>query len=396
MINGTDAHNAPPAVKSRRFITIVTIGHFFNDGAANFLPGVLPLVLVAIGQPLSLAGVLMGALALGQICQPLIGWLADTRGGRAYVPLGLLMTSVGGGLVPITQNLGQLIAVLLLVSLGSALYHPPSLALVRSETVKDARNSGFYMAIFFVGGELGRGFWPTIASIVTVTLGYEYLWLIVIPGLLWLPILFRHMPVLPRKQAQQRVEHARRPLLAPVASLISFRVVLSFSTVAASAYIPALWYLNGGSTVGGAALITAMITVGAFGNIIGGSIADRFGLKNVLYSSFICIAVLSVAYTFTHGVWSFVIAAMLGMAIFFPSTTAVMIGQDIFPNSATMGTGIALGLAGGIGALCLILIGAVISDAQIVLVFYLVGILALAALVVVYFMPLSRQHDART
>ena len=37
--------------------------HFLNDGAANYLPGVLPAVLVSMGLSVSLAGTLMAALA---------------------------------------------------------------------------------------------------------------------------------------------------------------------------------------------------------------------------------------------------------------------------------------------------------------------------------------------
>src|SRR5699024_6797987 len=86
--------------------------HLLNDGASNYLPGVLPAVLATLGEPVKLAGVLVTALTIGQILQPITGRLADRLGGRSLVILGLTMTSIGGGLLGIIESTWMLIILL--------------------------------------------------------------------------------------------------------------------------------------------------------------------------------------------------------------------------------------------------------------------------------------------
>lgn len=57
--------------------------HFLNDGSANYLPGVLPAVLLALHEKTALAGSVMAALLVGQTLQVPSGWWADRVGGRA-------------------------------------------------------------------------------------------------------------------------------------------------------------------------------------------------------------------------------------------------------------------------------------------------------------------------
>lgn len=52
------------APRDRRRLISMSWAHLLNDGAANYLPGVLPAILVALGQPVT-------------------GWLADRTGDAA-------------------------------------------------------------------------------------------------------------------------------------------------------------------------------------------------------------------------------------------------------------------------------------------------------------------------
>ncbi len=171
----------------------------------------LPAVLVAVHQPVQMAGVLIASLTIGQALQPLLGWVADRVGGRWLVVLGLLLSSAGGALLGVTHNLAMLIVLLLMIGLGSALFHPQALAGVRS--LLHGRQ-GLPTSVFLVGGELGRGMWPVAASLVATHLGLEYLWIIAIPGLVTAVLLLRWAPELPaRPRAAGAIrwrEHRRR------------------------------------------------------------------------------------------------------------------------------------------------------------------------------------------
>lgn len=53
---------------STRYVRLGSLSwlHFLNDGSANYLPGILPVVLITLHVSVSLAGTVMSALLIGQ------------------------------------------------------------------------------------------------------------------------------------------------------------------------------------------------------------------------------------------------------------------------------------------------------------------------------------------
>ncbi|MHB1491787.1 MAG: MFS transporter [Cellulomonas sp.] len=368
---GTTADEEPRGgrgVPGRKFLGL-TWAHLLNDGAANYLPGVLPVVLISVRQPIQMAGVLIASLTIGQALQPLLGWVADRVGGRWLVALGLLLSSAGGALLGVTHSLGVLIVLLLMIGLGSALFHPQALAGVRS--LLQGRR-GLPTSVFLVGGELGRGIWPVAASLVAAHLGLEYLWIIAIPGLVTVALLFRwapDLPARPRAVGAIRWREHRRPL-ALLLGYSGTRALTSFGVVT---FLPILWHVRGGSLVTGASIITTVIVAGVVGNLAGGHLSDRFGRRPVLVISALATAALILPVAYLHGPAVWVAAALLGPAMFLTASPTVLIGQDIFPENRSMGSGIALGLANGVGALLVLAMGLLISDVTVIRVFWVLA-----------------------
>jgi FSR family fosmidomycin resistance protein-like MFS transporter len=364
-----------PASSEGRRLLGLSWAHLLNDGAANYLPGVLPAVLVSLHDPVRMAGVLIAALTIGQALQPVTRWLADRVGGRALVVTGLTISSLGGGLFGVAHSTVVLVLLLLAVGVGNALFHPQALAGVR--TLVRSRQ-GLLTSAFLVGGELGRGIWPTAASLVVAHLGLGYLWLVGLPGLATVPLLARVAPRMPAKKGpRQRVEwrHHRRPM----AVLVAYRSVRALAIYALSTFIPILWHLHGGSLVSGASIITVMLVVGVVGNLYGGHLADQIGRRAVLVASSVATAALIIPVIYLHGVWIWVTAAPLGIAVFMTMSSTILIGQDIFPENRSMGSGIALGLANGIGALLVLAIGQTIGNGDLSTALWAIVVLTAAS-----------------
>ncbi len=363
----------------------LTWAHLLNDGAANYLPGILPAVLVSLHEPLQLAGSLVAALTIGQALQPVVGWVADRVGGRSLIVGGLLLSSAGGALLGVAHSLVLMILLLLLIGLGSALFHPQALAAVRS--MLHGRR-GLMTSMFLVGGEIGRGIWPTIASLVATELGLGYLWVIAVPGLATVALLFRWAPKLPPRPrtggAVRWAEHGR-----PMSLLIAYRGTRALATFGLATFIPIMWHVRGGSPVAGASIITTMIVVGVVGNLWGGYLADRLGRRPVLVASAVATTILILPVVHMRGPAVWVAAGLLGIALFSTASTTVLIGQDMFPENRSMGSGIALGLANGIGALLVLVIGFLVSDRDVVTVFWLLAALSLASVLAAMALPKS-------
>ncbi len=353
-----------------RLLTL-TWSHLLNDGASNYLPGVLPAVLISLHDPVRMAGGLMATLIAGQTFQPVSGWLADRLGGRSLVIAGLFLTSLGGSLLGVAHSTNSLIALLFVIGVGSSLFHPQALAGVRSTLW--ARH-GLVTSVFLVGGELGRGLWPTVASFMVSNFGLRGLWVMGIPGLLTLPLLRHAAPRLATAPRQQRIRwrNHRREL----SLLLGYSSIRALATYTLVTFVPISWHLRGGSLVGGATIITTMITLGVVGNLWGGHMADRLGRRPILVASALGVALLTPPMAYLGGAWLWIFAAPLGATLFLSASSTILIGQDIFPENRSMGSGMALGFTNGIGAFFVFLIGLRVSNQDVSMVFWLVGALS--------------------
>jgi len=327
--------------------------HFLNDGAANYLPGVLPAVLLAHQLDRGLAGAVMTALLAGQMLQPATGWLADHLGGRSLVIAGVLGTSLGGACLGLAPSTETLIALLVVMGITNSLFHPQAIAAARRV---GGPRQGFSMALFLVGGEVGRGIWPLLASLVVVSVGLRGLWLLTIPALVCVPMLWRQVPLLaPRADDARPIDW--RAHRGPAVRLVAFSLLRAFAVFGTTTFLPLLWQSRGHSLVAGAGTISVMLVVGMVGNVGGGHLADRVGTRRVLIGSSVAAALLLAAFLLYHGILLWLLLGALGMTLFATLPLSIVIAQTLFPENRSFGAGLALGLSNGLGALALIPLG---------------------------------------
>ena len=324
-------------------------GHLLNDGSANYLPGILPALLIGLNEPVTMAGTFMAALIFLQSLQPFSGLLAGRLGGKGLILLGLALSAGAGALLGFAHDLWIVVALLALIGVGNTLFHPQALAAVRAlgGTGKGAR-----MSVFLVGGELGRGVWPSFASLLVVSHGLAALWVTAVPAALTLPLLARWAPSMPKREPTSPRIHWRGKI-GPAGALVGFASMRSLSTLGIVTFVPILWHQRGGGLVAGASIITTLLVVGILGNIAGGQIADRFGLRVPMIAASIATAGLIIALPGASGVWLWAVAGVLGIALFSTLPMTVLIGQNIFTENHALGSGIALGLSNAIGATAL-------------------------------------------
>ncbi|HVA69366.1 MAG TPA: MFS transporter [Candidatus Binataceae bacterium] len=362
----------------------ISWAHFLNDGASNYLPAVLPAVLVTMHIPVALVGVVMAALLAGQVLQPLCGLVADRLGGRSLVLIGVAASTLGGALIGIAPSYSILICVLLAVGMGGAVFHPQALAVVRQ--IGFGSRQGLFLSTFLVGGELGRGLWPMLASLIVVHFGLHALIVLALPTLFTLPLVIKEMPsVHARTNAAPRLSlnHHGRPL----AILVGYSGLRAAVTYSLTTFLPLMWAEKGGSLVGGASLITTLLTAGIFGNLAGGHLSDRFSRKSVVIATSILSAVLLVILLLVQGPILWVILGLLGMAMFATFPLQVLIAQDILPDNRALGSGLALGFSNGIGAAAMMLFGPVAARWGIPFVLWSNVGLAIAAVAAATFLP---------
>jgi FSR family fosmidomycin resistance protein-like MFS transporter len=354
--NGARRSTAPTA------LLFMSWAHFLNDGASNYLPGVLPAVLAGFHIPVALVGTVMAALLIGQALQPFCGWPADEVGGRSFVLIGMAGSAVAAALVGVAPGYWSLLGVLLLVGIGNAMFHPQALAAIRElATLHGTGRHGLFMSTFLVGGELGRGTWPVVASLAVVALGLKSLVILALPAILTLPFIGYQLPILAgrrHRDVPKRVWWRRRRELGALISYASVRATVMYSL---TTFLPLMWVERGGSLIGGASLVTTLLTVGIVGNLGGGHLADRFGQHAVIVGATVMSALFLSLFLLTTGPALWFILALLGVTLFATIPLQILIGQDILPENRSFGSGLALGFSNGLGAFAMIVLG-VLAD----------------------------------
>ncbi|MCY0903219.1 MAG: MFS transporter [Firmicutes bacterium] len=363
--------------EAKSHLGLLTWAHFLNDGSSNYLPGVLPAILIALHEPVAAAGTLMAALLIGQALQPLTGILSDRVGGKSIFIFGLLGSAIGGAMIGFSREVWLLVLFLFMIGIGNSLFHPQALAIVRAAAAR--KRQGLSLSAFLVGGELGRGLFPVLTSWIVVALGLPFLFLIAVPTLITVPFLFKNAPRLDVKKRVSGDRIAWRKHLGPMWFLIGFASLRSLMSYGIVTYMPVLWHDRGGALVVGASIVTTVLVVGIVGNLLGGHLADRFGRRPLLIASSVLGAALLPLMVVVGGAWLWVCAGALGIALFSTSPVTVLMGQDIFPENRSLGSGIALGLANGIGAMLVFASGQFVSAIGIHGILLAVGLCGLVA-----------------
>jgi FSR family fosmidomycin resistance protein-like MFS transporter len=372
----------------------LTWAHFLNDGAANFLPGVLPAILVALGIDLKLVGTVMAALLVCQALQPVFGWLADRWGGRAFIVVGVVAGATAGALVGLVPNYWSLIVVLVLLGTANAMFHPQALACVRQVT---SHGFAFAMSVFLVGGELGRAIWPLLAGLAVTHFGLRALWLLALPAVFTLPLIVGKTPpvrshTMQERQCARKAKYDKTAMIALLA-LVAYCTLHAVLLYSLSTFLPLLWSAEGGSLIGGATTVTVLLTVGNLGNLAGGYLADRLGRRFLVgVAAALCAFLLGLFLMGTSPI-RWVSLGALGLAAFSTMPVRVLIAQDILPDNHCLGSALALGFSNALGALAVMAFGPIAVRWGIDSVLWLNVILSAISVVAVPLLPEESLED---
>ncbi len=370
----------------------LTWAHFLNDGAANFLPGVLPAILVGLHIKLKWVGTVMAALLVCQALQPAFGWLADCLGGRTFIILGVGAGAAAGALVGLAPNYWTLVIVLLFLGVANAMFHPQAMAGVRQVT---QRGFAFSMSVFLVGGELGRAIWPLLAGLVVTRFGIAALWLLAVPTVLTLPLIIKDTPqVKCHPSLAQRCVTGAGCDKAALFALVAYCTLHAMLLYSLSTFLPLLWIAHGGSLVGGATTVAVVLAVGNLGNLAGGYLADRLGRRRLVSAAAALSALLLGAFLLASHLERWLFLGALGLAAFSTMPARILIAQDILPDNHCLGSALALGFSNALGALAVVVLGPMAARWGIDSVLWLNVALSAISIAAVPFLPEESFEDA--
>jgi FSR family fosmidomycin resistance protein-like MFS transporter len=354
-------------------VFLLGLGHFTVDIYANILPPLLPIFKNLYSLSYAATAGLTSLFAVtSTLIQPIFGFIADRYGKKWIAAVGVAWISVFMCMLGIAPGYAAIVAIVTFAGVGSAMYHPQGAAMVPKVS---GDRKGLGVSIFAAGGSIGYSIMPLIAVMIVGWFGLHSLPLLIAPGLIVSYMIYRYAPNMEEDCARNRIDlrQVAQGMARVKSSLASLIMVVSLRSWVCSgmlAFIPLYFALQfkGWNFMGvdmtyiapGITLFIFLIS-NAIGGIIGGSLSDKYGKKQVLVTSLFA----SIPFFFLAFVCPVILAwpliAMAGGLVYMSYPGTIIQAQEMLPRTQGMAGGLILGFANGVGGL-LVLVTGVISD----------------------------------
>jgi len=370
------------------------MAHAVDDVYQGLVPACVPYFVLDRHYGYVAASGLSLAATLGSALPQLVAGLVVDRYSVSWMAgTGVALAGIGAGLSGIAPGYPLTWLLLLLSGVGVAMFHPAAGKAARQAALEGAGAAGgaaggaAAMSIFAAGGNVGFFLAPVLATPALDALGLAATALFIPPAVLAGFVLVRR---------QQRARSAPPPTMVaghdrwrPFLLLTVIEITRSVNFFGASTFIEFHWitHLHASRPMAGAAL-TCFLLGGVAGTLLGGRIADRFGLtRTVLAGNAAAIPALIALRACPSAGIALVAALAAGATIRIPFSVLVKLGQDYLPRRPGTAAGVTLGLAVSAGGLAAPAFGAVAAAHGTQAVFTLLCLLPVPAVALSLFLP---------
>jgi MFS transporter, FSR family, fosmidomycin resistance protein len=376
----------PSFLRDQRYLANA-FGHFTIDILNSTVPLLLAVFSVSLGLSNAAIGFIVTIYTFGNsLMQPLFGWAADKYGSRWLGIGGILWMALFYSLAAISPGWWAILF-LTVTGLGSAAYHPQGA--VRAGQV-DLRLVATGTAYFFLFGQLGLGIGPAVAGGMIEVWGRSSLLILAGINVLAAIWLWRSPPREETEHQHVPAETQRTALRFGLGALVLFAVLLfTRGTVQSTTntFLPKyLQDIGWSPAVYGVAL--SMLMIGsAFGTVIGGSMADRFGRRKIVAGSMFLATIPLWIYLDTTGLVFFALVFLIGLLTGSGFAVTVVMAQAMMPGKKALASGLVLGFIFASGAIGAAIAGWVSDQIGLALVLQDMALLALVSGVCALLLP---------
>ncbi|MCL6456902.1 MAG: MFS transporter [Gorillibacterium sp.] len=374
-----------------RILFAISFVHLLNDSIQAVIPAMNRIFLNSMHLNFTQIGFITFCLNItASIIQPLIGMYSDRKPFPWLLPLGMLSTLSGMLLLALTHSYPLVLVSVILVGLGSAVFHPES---SRVASMAAGKRRGLAQSIFQVGGNGGQALAPLFTLFILVPLGQ--------PGTIWFTLVAGTAVIIQiyvaRWYGEQIAIRNRKPKLARVrivskqrkkqiGSALSILILLVFirSWYHASIlnYYPSFVIEHlGVSEKAAQYFLFAFLASGAAGTFLGGPLADRFGKRNVLFLSMLGSAPFALALPYAPPILALVLLLIIGFILLSSFSVSVVYAQELIPGKIGTVSGLITGLAFGLGAVGAVALGRMIDLTSLSLVMKVCAFLPLLGII---------------
>ncbi len=339
-------------------LLLVTLSHFCVDSYATLLAPLLPLLRANLELSLAQTGFLGTIVSICNISQPLMGIWADRMARRWLVVGGLALATIFAPLMGIATNYLSLVGILAMGGIGVAAFHPQVFSLAGELS---APHRSFGLALFIFGGTLGLGLAPLWAPTYTNYFGLEALPYVSIPGLLFLLLLLRFIPLDNPNFADGQSNAQWRNLgdqVGPLCLITAIVILRSVTGLGFGVFLALLAQERGLSLVDGGIPLGIYNIAGVVGALAVGYLADRIDPKPLVWGSLLLSVPPLYAFIFANGALVSNVLLFVGGGLLMSSNSIMItLAQELSPENSGLASSLPLGFSWGLASLTLPVIG---------------------------------------
>ncbi|WP_448519270.1 MFS transporter [Rhodoflexus sp.] len=357
-----------PAFNSLPILGAISTVHLLNDSMQAVIPAIFPILETELQLSYRQLGLIAFANNIvASFLQPLIGFYTDKRPKPYLLPLGMLCSTIGMLWMGLATDIVQLVLAVMLIGVGSSVFHPEGSRLV---IIASGERRGMGQSLFQVLGQAGQALAPVWTIVIFAPLGQKGSWLFVIVGSVATLILFYlagwykanlKETTFVRPISLNKLHAKRQELIYYAFGLIAL------ITFARSCYIVGIvgFYTFFQTKVLMHSLAEAQSYIFVFlislalGTLHGGTLADRIGLRSVMWLSVTISAFAAILLPFTEGWSTYLILFISGYAAMAGFPVSLIYCLELLPERVGLVSGAMFGLTFGIGAVAAIGLGAI-------------------------------------
>ncbi|MBC7641123.1 MAG: MFS transporter [Flavobacterium sp.] len=378
----------------------ISFAHLLNDLIQSIIPSVYPILKQNYGLTFTQIGLITFAFQLtASIFQPFVGFYTDKKPQPFSQVYGMILSSFGIISLSYANNLAWIILSVMLIGLGSAIFHPES---ARISNMASGGKRGLAQSIFQVGGNLGTALGPLLVALIVFPNSQKFILYFLIASTIGLMIIskiaFWYSDNLKLKLDKQRLfieqhELSNSKVKSAIAILLFVIFTKFFYSASLSTYYTFYVIEKFHLTIPQAQFHMFIYLIAyALGTIAGGPLGDKFGRKYIIWFSVFGATPFALMLPYANLFWTDILMIVIGMIISSAFPAIIVYAQELLPKKLGMVSGLFYGFAFGMGALGSALLGILADHTSITFVYQICSFLPILG-IVCYFLPNMKKNN---
>ncbi len=313
-------------------VIIISFAHMVHDVYSSFLSPILPLLIDKLGISYGMVGLLVVFQRIPSLLNPIVGILAERMSLRYLVIIAPAITTISMSLLGVAPNYWVLVLLLLIMGIGSTLFHVPAPVMIRQVS---GNQTGKGMSFFMLGGELARTLGPITILGAVSWWGLEGSYKLIPLGLFCSGMLFfkfkniKFQKPSVEKQNSVKIWSTLRQyssIFLLISGITFFRGTLRNALIT---FLPTFMHEGGSSLWMAGIYLSIFQFAGAGGTLFSGIISDKIGRRATLVIAALAIPVFMLIFMQTSGIFQIATLIILGFFMFAFGPVLLAIFQDL-------------------------------------------------------------------